>query len=414
LEIKAEKLQEVLNLTRPVVPKKPTLKCLACVLVGGGKAVGTDLETMIIVGVPQADESILLPFTPVSDMLKYIPGHEILKIEQKDGNVSFKWSSGSASYPTEDPADYPVLPEMDKVEEANVNGDALVPAMVTALHYAAVEENRPTLRGVTLVLGNPIEVAAGDGFRMSHQALGISFPLEQSIIVPFHSVAVLQHVYSKTPRIPPANAETLINVVTAKKVLHMTLLGKNKLKVDFGVYASVIVNLVEGNPPNFLQLIPKEEPVLQSQLFAPQFEAAVKRVRGVAKDGGGIVRLEFADGKLKISAKAENKEISAVVDTLLTHGEPGRTAVNEKYLLEYLSGKAGVITVTKHTDTGPLLFQYNHSPKVLIMPMQVKWEDEEPEPVAVGAPQSQAEADEPTETEEGSGSETGEEEGEVE
>ena len=59
----------------------------------------------------------------------------------------------------------------------------------------------------------------------------------------------------------------------------MSVIGDNKLRLDFGTSASVIINLIMGKPPEWLALIPKGEPILQSQIFAPQLEAAAKRVR---------------------------------------------------------------------------------------------------------------------------------------
>ena len=158
----------------------------------------------------------------------------------------------------------------------------------------------------------------------------------------------------------------------------MSVIGENKLRLDFGTDASVVVNLISGKPPEWLALIPKGDPVLQSQLFAPQLEAAVKRVRDIAKDGSGIVRMEFADGKLKVSAKGGDQEISSTIDTILTHGEPGRTALDQKYLLGFVSGKQGLVTFSKYTDGGPVVFEYQKSPRVLIMPMAAQWGDEKP------------------------------------
>jgi hypothetical protein len=253
------------------------------------------------------------------------------------------------------------------------------------------------LSGVTLVLGTPIEVAAGDGFRMSHQVLGLSFPLEEKIIIPSHAVSILDYVFKKTPRTPPSTVESMIKVVTARRQLRMSLIGDNKLRLDFGTAASVIINLILGKPPEWLALIPKGQPVLQSQIFAPQLEAAAKRVRDIAKDGAGAIRMEFADSKLKVSARGSDQDISSTIDTLNTQGEATRTALNQKYLLGYLSGKQGIITFSKFTDVGPVVFEYQKSPRVLIMPMSVAWGDETP---STEKEETQAETtDETSETE---------------
>ncbi|KKL71098.1 hypothetical protein LCGC14_2098350, partial [marine sediment metagenome] len=78
--------------------------------------------------------------------------------------------------------------------------------------------------------------------------------------------------------------------ITAKRQLHMALAGENKVRVDFGQTAAVVINLVQGTPPEWLKLIPTGEPTLQSQVFAPQLEAAVRRVGSIAKDGKGVCR----------------------------------------------------------------------------------------------------------------------------
>ncbi len=378
MEIQVNKLRELMELFKPVVPKKSALPITAYIRLGEGKAIATDLETMVIADLPEAEEPMLLPFASLAEMLKYVPGDGTIKVEVQNKKVSLVWSGGTASYPTEAIQDFPVLPEMPNKAEGMIDGDTLIAAMLAALPYVATDESRPVLSGVTLVLGSPIEVAAGDGFRMSHQVLGLSFPLEVKIIVPAHAVRILGHVFAKTPRTPPSSADSLIPIIIAKRQLHMALAGENKVRLDFGRTASVVINLIAGTSPEWLKLIPKGEPILQSQVFAPQLEAAVKRVRAIAKDGSGIVRMVFADGNLTVSARGEDQEISATIDTLNTQGEPGRMALNHTYLLDFLSGKQGIVIVSQYDKMGPLVFQYQNSPRVLIMPMFVEWGDEKP------------------------------------
>ena len=186
MEIKVTKLKEVMDMMKPVVPKKPTVKSIACLSLGNGKAVATDLETVVIANLPEAKEPMLLPYSTIAEMLKYVPGNETLKIELKGKMIYLSWGGGNASYPTEDFMDFPILPEMAARADGLLDGDILIAALLAALPYTATDTARPVLNGVTLVLGTPIEVAAGDGFRMSHQVLGLSFPLEEKVIVPAH------------------------------------------------------------------------------------------------------------------------------------------------------------------------------------------------------------------------------------
>lgn len=396
MKIRVKDLLDLILLLKPVVPKKPTIKALAYIRLGEGKAMASDLETMVIVAVPEAVDDMLLPHAVLAETLKYVPGTTMLEITSADRKITLVWPEGSGSFPTESLLDFPQLPELPVRAEGNLDGDTLIPAMLAALTYAAIESTRPTLNGVSLVLGNPIEVAAADGFRMSHKTLGIVFPIEEKIIVPSRSVTILGHVFAKTPRTPPLDAPSLIPVITAKRFLRTALVGENKLQVSFGTKVIVVCTLIEGDAPNFLQLVPKDDPILQSEIFAPQMEALVKRVRATAKDGTGLICMKFADGKITVSAKAGDGEIEATMDTLATQGEPGEMGLDQKYLLSFLAGKQGIFTLSQYSASAPLVFEYQNDPKVLIMPMQVEnkaaaAETEEP------AATEETEADEETE-----------------
>lgn len=137
-----------------------------------------------------------------------------------------------------------------------------MPALSAAQAYTATDSDRPVLTGVTVLFGSPIEVAAGDGFRMAHQVLPLVFLDNTITIIPSSCVSVLMHLWKNTPRTPPPS-DSLIPVITAKKQIHVALDSKKGLQIGFGPRASVIIKLVEGTPPAWLKLIPKEEPILR-------------------------------------------------------------------------------------------------------------------------------------------------------
>ena len=80
MEIQVSKLRELMELLKPAVPKKSALPITAYISVGNGKAVATDLETMVIADLPEAQEPMLLPFASLAEMIKYVPGNEALTI----------------------------------------------------------------------------------------------------------------------------------------------------------------------------------------------------------------------------------------------------------------------------------------------------------------------------------------------
>lgn len=372
MEVQVAKFREVLDLLKPAVPRNPTVKSLVNILVKDGKAVATDLETMVIATMPETDGVYLIPYKDITKLLQYTHGGEYLNIKAEKDKVRLGWSDGSATFPMGKPEEFPEVPQFKPTVEAELDSDTLIPALSDMLFYASTETSRPTLAGVTVVLGDNTQLAAGDGFRMAYKELPLTFPKESAAILPSHSVNVLEHLWRKTPRTPPAD-EGLIPVILAKKQVKVGIDGKDHMSFGFGDSATALVNLVKGNPPDWLKLVPKDEPVLKAQVFAPELELAVRRVLQVALEGSKIVRIAFNDSTATVSAKANDQEIESKIQSLAIQGANNRFGVNALYLLNYLNGKNGIVSITVVSETAPITFQHKQDPKVLIMPMSVDW-----------------------------------------
>ncbi len=372
MEVTVTTLRQALDLVRPAVPRKSTLPVMLNVRLGDGQVVGGDLESAIVADLPEASEAFLMPLEAVTQLLKYVRGMERLTLKVKRGKLNIAWSDGEATYSTTKPDEYPPLPELQETASADLAGDALIPALKSVLPYTSPEASRPVLHGVTLLFSEEdIQVAAGDGYRMAYQVLPLSFPVGQTIVIPANGVNLILHLWAKTPRTPPPS-DALVPILTAKKMVRVALAEGNLLKVGFG-NASLITKLVQGNPPDWTKLIPTTEPALLARVLAPEFDRAVRRVRDVARSSDNIVRLEFADSRMTISAKGEDGESKATVDLVTSEGEPNRIALSASYLIGYLSDKESIVTISLTSVSAPLLLEHRASPRVVVMPMTAQW-----------------------------------------
>ena len=371
MDIQVARFREMLELLKPAVARKSKIKSLESILLKDGQAIATNLETMVVIGVPEADLTSLVPFKEVAKVLQFTPGRELLHVESKPGKLSLSWADGKATFPVEDSGTFPDVPEFTPETEESLNTDILIPALVSVLPYAATDADRAVLNGVTLILGDPIEVAAGDGFRMADQVLPLSFPKHTIAILPSNSVAVLKHLWEKTPRTPPP-AEELIPVIMAKKYAMVAHDGKLGLRFQFENNTAAIIHLVSGKPPDWLKLIPKGKPILQVHFLAENLEVAVRRVMGVAMDEAGIVRIAFKGDMATVSAKNDGQKVESSFKTMDSSGTPNRIALNVSYLLRYLAGKQGIVTISWTGNTSPVAFRSHNDPRVLIMPMKPK------------------------------------------
>lgn len=369
MEIRVSKFRDVMNLLKPVVPSNPTLDSLKCILLKEGQAVATDMETMVIAPIPEADLTALVPFKQVAKVLEYVPGTEKLTVKGTKKKLSLEWENGSAEFPTKDPGSFPSIPDFTPVAEAGLNADNLIPGLVSVRRYAAQEEQRAVLHGVTLILDKKIRAAAGDGFRLADNELDGSFPGEYALVLPLSSVSILEHLWKKSPR-PATTVDDLIPALTAKKMVNVSVDGKEGLRFQFTSGLTAVVKLIQGNPPDFIKLFPTGKPVLKASFYAPELEVAINRVKSVAEDNKRV-RIDFKDSQATISATgADDLRAESSISTLNAEGVPNKLAINIDYILDYLKGKEGLMTLSQTDEKAPISFQSHNHPRVLIMPMK--------------------------------------------
>jgi DNA polymerase-3 subunit beta len=392
VEVRVVELRDILKLLTPIIPHNPSVKVLVNVLIKDKQVTGTDLETMVRIDLPDAEGECLLPHKKVLELLNYVPGGAWVNIEQNGKVVKLDWGEGTAEFAVTSPDDYPDVHDIKvEVEGSISDGDSMVKALREMLTYRSLDSQRPVLNAINVSFGETLAIAAADGFRLACQTLPIAYPAESSVNIPAGSVDTLCTLWDKVP--PPITpADTLVKTIISKRALDISL-SKERLIAHFGK-VTILSNLIEGTFPNYAQLIPKEPP-LKVTFLAAELERCVKRVRRIAQEGKGAIRLSWHENKMTVSAMGD--DISAKTEMGVASNDTwGRIAVDVKYLLDYLSKKEGVVTLSITTEDTPLLLRYGKAPVVVIMPMNVDWGDKP----AAKEPEPEPEAQEPEEAEE--------------
>jgi len=377
MQVQVQKLREAMKLLEPAIPKKTTLPVLHNVLLKDGKAIAGNLEVFIFIDLPEADIECLIPHKPVMQLLKYVPGNEMLTIEANK-EISFSWDGGNASYPLVKPNGYPLSPELVAKIEGTMDGNTLIAALTSLSEYCDKGDTRPVLSGVAIIPGENLDIAAGDGFRMAYLTIPESFPIKEPLIIPSMAVKILNSLWQHT-KPDVALGDSLVGLVMSKRHIDVALVeAKDSQTSLLRVYFSgvtVLFKLIEGNPPDFKQLIPKDIPT-KIQFFSGDLERATKRLQAIAAEGKDLIKLTWDNDTMTVSASSE--EVGKGEGTLPIQADnPGRVALNVKYLLEYLNGKDGMITMGVTDLSSPVSFRYRSSPLVIVMPMNAQWDGEE-------------------------------------
>ncbi len=183
-------------------------------------------------------------------------------------------------------ADYPSLPEMEDAQSYTTEQGALRDMLRLTAYAASPDPNRQLLHGLLLSFkGGKLSVVATDSRRLALVEQEVEFPAdaEMDMVVPLKTVEEL--------------IRTLGDAGTVK-------IMANQKQVAFEYDGTLVVSkLVEGNYPNFRQVIPQatgERVTIEREPLL----TAIRRTSQLVSDTVSGVKLTFTRNRLEVLAAA--------------------------------------------------------------------------------------------------------------
>jgi len=323
----------------------------------GVELVGSDLELTIRVDAPadiEGDGSSVVPARLFSEIVHKLEAGTV-SVEFTDDEARVEAGRFRTSLRTLSAADFPRLTEPEGAG-VKVESGALTEALRQVVPAASKDDARPILTGVLLTASaGGLRLVATDSYRLAVRDLhGVSMLAEgQKVLVAGKGLGEVQRLLG----------DEEIEVVLAER------------EVVFRVgRTSVTTRLIEGDFPNYEQLIPSGYPN-RLTVARDQLSAAINRVRlvGQGRDTAPIRLAMTAEG-LELSAVAQDVgEAHEMVEAKYEGGDL-TVAFNSQFLLEGIDAAAGSEiliesidplkpAVLKGTDSGDFLY--------LLMPVRI-------------------------------------------
>ncbi len=322
-QVAREPLLRALQLLQNIVEPRQTLPILANVLIeardNGLRLAATDLEVGARVAVPGTvtrPGAITLAARKLVELVRELPAQPVAFALLDNGGV--KITCGSARFSLVGlPADeYPPL-DVDAVGGSLGVEAGLLRTMIGRTSYAmSQDESRPFLNGLYLVAQKgELRLVATDGHRLALARSAVDGDVEMAGIVPRKAVLELTRVLGGAERVDLA-------------------LGESKFFVRTEGF-ELVSKLVEGQFPNYEQVIPKSSP-LRLVVEREALVAAIRRVAVVADDRTRPVRLTADAGQVRLSAQSQ--ELGEAEETVPADfgGEELTIGFNARYVLDAL------------------------------------------------------------------------------
>lgn len=312
------------------LPTRPPVPVLGGILLDAGSTDGLtisgfDYEVSATVGVAAtiADGGrTLVSGRLLADITKSLPAQPV-EILVDGARVSITCGSAKFSLPTMPVEDYPQLPAMPP-RAGELAGEVFGPAVGQVAVAAGKDDTLPMLTGVRVeIAGDKLTLVATDRFRLAMRE--ISWKPDESL-ASAGELAVL--VPARTL------AEAAKALGTAGNTVEVALAPGDGLIGLSGSGRRTTSRLLDTEFPRYRQLLPNEQTAAAIVEVGSLVEA-IKRVSLVA-ERGTQVRLEFADGGLRLSAGGDDEGSAEEELSVEYNGDPVTIAFNPSFLQEGL------------------------------------------------------------------------------
>ena len=370
-----EHLAKGLGIVGRAVAVRSTLPITANILLsteeGRLKLAATNLEIALScwVGAQVEEEgAITVPSRLLIDFVNSLPSEKIeMTLAPRSRQLKLACARNQATMSGVDADDFPPIPTVEDGGSLELDPQELHTAISQVIISAATDDSRPVLVGVNAKMeGDQLTFAATDGFRLSvrHLTLSSAVPEPVQVIIPARALAELN-------RLLPEETDPV----------QMTL-NSTRTQVLFRLKnVELVTQLIQGTFPDYSQIIP-EDHTSKATVDVAEFLRETRTAAIFARDGSGIVRLQFtpgedvAPGKMTISARAEEigdnlSELDAAIE-----GEGDKIAFNSKYLQDYLGVLEGgrvTLEMSGPSRQGVLRPVGDDSFVHVLMPMVVQW-----------------------------------------
>ncbi|MFA6027384.1 MAG: DNA polymerase III subunit beta [Patescibacteria group bacterium] len=360
-----ENLHRGLNVISHLAAKNTNLPILNNVLIktkeGGVVLSATNLEIGIncLVRAKVEKEGVFTaPANLLANFISLLSSEEKVDIELINKELIIQSGNQKTKIKGEDASEFPLIPDVAKEDRYVVKSADLKEALSQVVFASSLDETRIEISGILFNFNkNGLTLAATDSYRLAEKKVSCKEKgKDKQIIIPQRTAAEFLRILAIT------NEEDVQIYTNDNQVL---------FSLD---QIEVVSRLIEGNYPDYTQIIPKQE---KTQIITEKSEliTVIKRAALFSKSGINDVNLEFNIDKQLIVVKAASSQVGENLNELPAEikGDNNSIVFNFRYLLDGLNNLSGNKIILKIIDSGsPGIFRGENEENYLYIIMPIK------------------------------------------
>lgn len=365
----ANGLQQVLN----VVGTRATMPILSNVLIqaesGHLSLTTTNLDLGIrcrIKAEVEQSGGITLPVRKLATIVRALPNSQV-EVDASSGNQAKITSGGSLFRMMGISQDeFPPLPSFADQHEFHLSQDKLSRMLKSVSYAQSTDENRYILNGVYFIFeDNAMTLVATDGRRLAMigEEMEVGEDNAGSLILPAKTVAELQRLMGQ--------GESVKITFNERQVAFEIKIDDSAAEGGLIDSTYLVSKIVEGNYPNYRQVIPKETEnriKIERELLAD----CVQRAAYMTSDKNHSVKMKMSDNLLEITGSSPEFGESHESMAIAYEGAEVRVAFNPGFLLDPLKALTqDEIYFEFKDELSPGVFKTLDNFKCVIMPLRL-------------------------------------------
>lgn len=356
-----------------VVEKRNTMPILSNILIEakqeGAEIVATDLEIGmrgLYKATVHKPGGITVSARKLYEIIKELPSGDIDLVSSENNWTTIQAGKSQFKVVGLPSNDYPALPAIEREGLTPLSGAGLLELIRKTLFAAGDNDARYILNGllVTLISSEKkttLRLVGTDGHRLAvaEQDLGKAgakgAPQEIKAIIPKKAAQEMRRLLEEG-----GDGEPLIGFTK-----NLMIFRKSGLLLTS--------RLMEGNYPNYQQVIPKES---NKKIIVQRtdLESALRRVSVLSKDKANAVKLSSAPGRLTLFSSNPDYGEATEEMSAQYEGEALNTGFNARYLLDVFDVMDGEkVSLQMESALSPCLIQEAETPgfKCVVMPIKI-------------------------------------------
>ena len=366
LTISKEQIINGLQAVQNVVSTRTTLPILSNVLLRAEgdrlELTATDLDVTIACGVEAKitrPGATTVPVKKLFGIVRELTNLDIdIEVDEKNnctvrsGPSFYKINGLSAD-------EFPPLPKFKEEKKVVLRQETLKSMMKKTSFAISTDESRYVLNGIFLSLkDHKMTMVATDGRRLAlvDEEIDVSEASQGEFIVPAKAVNELNRLLQDKGEVEIQYADNQASFT---------------LKDEKGSSILIVSKLIEGNYPNYRQVIPAETKE-RVALVREEFLHALRRAEIMTSEKSNSVKLSFGKNKLEITANSP--EVGEAKETLAINykGPDIAIAFNPKYIIDPLNALVNdEIFIELIDELSPGVVKINGPFLYVVMPMRL-------------------------------------------